>query len=256
MTDEHSHEEPEPEPHMKFEDGKLWERDENGKWVDVTPEPKRTGDPELDTLWEMPADEVDRIAKDFLDPLHEKAKQVQAEAMEPIADAFFEASRPLRETMQKAFENIFPQLDFRSFGPLFTFKMPPQNHVGLKPWGSWHTEDVGTEEEPTAELDAEELEDAVDDVTADETGLEAVEPSDRFTFGTMQAAILRLLEHTVDGNETRELMRKESLEASKDASKWSRKANRKSVATITLSSVGIAIAVLSLLVSFFGWGIE
>lgn len=110
MTDEYPHEEEEKsKPHLKFEDGKLWRRDKNDEWAEVTP--KETGDPELDSLWALPAREVDRIANDESDLLHEKAKQVQYEAAEPF--------RQMAESIRYPFDmdfakNLFyfPQVRF------------------------------------------------------------------------------------------------------------------------------------------------
>lgn len=102
MTDKSSlQEEPEEsEPHMKFEDGRLWERDGSGKWIDVTPPPKFTGDPQLDALWAMTASDVERIAEDESDPLHEKAKQVQYEAAEPFRRLAADLAQPWAQTFR------------------------------------------------------------------------------------------------------------------------------------------------------------
>lgn len=95
MTDEESHKEYEPEPHMKLKDGKLWRRDENDEWEEI--KPKKTGDPELDALWAMTISEVDEISEDDSHPWQEKAKQVKSESLEAwrvMADNMWQSLRP------------------------------------------------------------------------------------------------------------------------------------------------------------------
>ena len=89
----------EPAPHaMIDDDGQLWFRDEHGQWR--KDEWESTGDPELDAIWAMPASEVERIANDEADPLHDKAKQVQYEAAEPMRKLLESVAHPLRDAFR------------------------------------------------------------------------------------------------------------------------------------------------------------
>ncbi len=72
--------------------------------------PKRTGDPELDALWSMPFGELRKISEDESHPLHEKARQVAAEAAEPVKEALAaivdqmnESVRPIAESLVRGF---------------------------------------------------------------------------------------------------------------------------------------------------------
>lgn len=86
----------EPEPCARIDDdGQLWFRDEHGQWH--THEWESTGDLELDALWAMPAREVERIANNEADPLHDKAKQVQSEAAEPMRKLLESVAHPWRD---------------------------------------------------------------------------------------------------------------------------------------------------------------
>lgn len=89
----------EPEPHLRIDDdGELWFRDEHGQWHKH--EWESTGDPELDAIWAMPAGEVERIANDEADPLHEKAQQVQYEAAEPVRKLLETVAHPWSDTIR------------------------------------------------------------------------------------------------------------------------------------------------------------
>ncbi|AVT39627.1 hypothetical protein [Plantactinospora sp. BB1] len=79
-------------------------RGADGEWHQIAAEPKRTGDPELDAIWAMSLDEVERIIEDESHPLHEKAKQVSAEVGRPIAEALADILRPVTES-------IMPRID-------------------------------------------------------------------------------------------------------------------------------------------------
>ncbi|WP_157983379.1 hypothetical protein [Nocardiopsis sp. TNDT3] len=71
----------------------------DGEWREISVEPKKTGDPELDSLWEMPYSQFEEITKDPDHPLHQKALQVQTEAFKPITSALSSAINPLAERL-------------------------------------------------------------------------------------------------------------------------------------------------------------
>ncbi|WP_166353502.1 hypothetical protein [Phytoactinopolyspora limicola] len=95
----------------------------DGEWHDIEVEPKKTGDPELDAIWSMSFHELERILEDEAHPLHEKAKQVSAEAAGPIVDAANDIFRPLTESFAKGLDmskiaaSLAPKLDMQALFP-------------------------------------------------------------------------------------------------------------------------------------------
>ncbi|PSK67620.1 hypothetical protein B0E53_00430 [Micromonospora sp. MH33] len=117
------------------EPGSIQYRGADGEWHEITVEPKRTGDPELDAIWEMSLEELEKLVEDESHPLHEKAKQVSAEIMKPIAEAFGDIMKPLRESLGKSIgtsglalkfdsKALFPALDASSWSAKLVPELP------------------------------------------------------------------------------------------------------------------------------------
>lgn len=85
--------------------GRIRIRGREGGWKEIHPKRRETGDPELDTLWEMSFDELAAINKDPDHPLHEKSKQVGREIMAPLGEAaknlYRPAIQPIIDQMRK-----------------------------------------------------------------------------------------------------------------------------------------------------------
>ncbi|MER7420986.1 hypothetical protein ABT346_30110 [Micromonospora peucetia] len=138
MTEQAAADEPgaETEP---TEPGSIQYRGADGEWHEIAVEPKRTGDPELDAIWEMSIDELEKLLEDESHPLHKKAKQVSAEIMKPIAEAFGDIMKPLRESLAKSIgtsgiaktqalkfdsKALFPVLDTSSWSAKLVPELP------------------------------------------------------------------------------------------------------------------------------------
>jgi hypothetical protein len=108
------------------EPGSIQYRGADGEWHEIAVEPKRTGDPELDAIWEMSFGELQKLLEDESHPLHEKAKQVSAEIMKPVAEAFGDIMKPLRESLAKSFDTsaLFPALDTSSWSAKLVPELP------------------------------------------------------------------------------------------------------------------------------------
>lgn len=122
-------------------------RGADGKWRDLTVEPRKTGDSELDELWQMSFGEFEKIVEDPEHPLHGKALEVQREAIKPITDALSELTRPITESLAKSFDfssfskAIAPKIDFSSVLPKMDAsswfaKMLPETSALSIPGGS------------------------------------------------------------------------------------------------------------------------
>jgi hypothetical protein len=91
----------------------------DGEWHEIEVEPKNTGDPELDQLWSMSIDEMEAILEDESHPLHEKAKEVTAEAIKPIVDASNDVAKMLKSIALPKFSTPTLQtLDLKKLFPL------------------------------------------------------------------------------------------------------------------------------------------
>lgn len=97
-------------------------RGADGEWHEITAEPKRTGDPELDELWAMSFGDFEKVLEDESHPLHTKAKQVSAEITKPLAEVLSRAVKPFASEAfssftTKALTDAFPKFDFSSLYP-------------------------------------------------------------------------------------------------------------------------------------------
>ncbi|MGO2112316.1 MAG: hypothetical protein ACTH31_11940 [Pseudoclavibacter sp.] len=98
-------------------------RGADGEWHEFDVEPKRTGDPDLDTVWAMSFDELEAILDDESHPLHAKAKQVAVEMSKPLVEAAAELMRPLAESAMRGIDMsgwaqaLVPKIDFTPLYP-------------------------------------------------------------------------------------------------------------------------------------------
>lgn len=260
MTEENLNQEmDEPEPHAKIDEhGDLWFRDDQGKWSKH--EPISTGDPELDTLWDMTPDEVDRLAEDDTHPWQDKAKQVKAEA----SSTFRETTQSLTRSWIRPFEenlhwnvpgvrwntwwdDIAAELG-KTFGQRIVEGMPKPL---LNTKSAFHT----------PYLDDDEVE-ATTEVAAEASKMDAAEGTDRVSIGDMFTLVQYMAVSQDEGNAERARMRRDNLEASQDASEWAEKANEwakkshgKAQASMWLAASAVIVGLASLAANVFGWGI-
>lgn len=110
-TNDEEGRDPEDAPTIRF-------RGADGEWHDLEVERRQTGDPELDALWDMSISDLDEILDDESHPLHEKSKQVSAEAMKPLVNMARRMTQPLSEQIGEHLRNaaavngIIPKVNF------------------------------------------------------------------------------------------------------------------------------------------------
>lgn len=112
----------------------------DGKWHELKARKKNTGDPELDEIWAMSFEDFNHILEDESHPLHEKAKQVSAEMMEPFRQFARQAVKPFSDSFREALKVTRPdssllKVDTRSFFPhldtsSWTAKLLPDRSEG------------------------------------------------------------------------------------------------------------------------------
>lgn len=82
----------------------------DGDWEELEVRPRDTGDPDLDRVWSMGLDELDRVLQDPNDPLHEKAGQVAKEMTEPLVRAANQMLEPYTRDFRESLERLVPSL--------------------------------------------------------------------------------------------------------------------------------------------------
>jgi hypothetical protein len=108
----------------RHESGSIQYRDAHGDWHEISAEPKRTGDEELDAIWSMSFGDLERILEDESHPLHEKARRVAADIAQPLVDAAREIMRPITESIAESIgvrgivKTLLPVLDTSWFAKL------------------------------------------------------------------------------------------------------------------------------------------
>lgn len=131
--------------------------DNEGPAVFVSRRPARpsTGDPELDALWKMSFNDLEKIIDDETHPLNVKAKQVAAEAMKPIRDAVQEITRTVTQGLD--FSKTIGAFDLKGLVPVFETKswagkLMPKLATPILPRGLSKTESL-THRPPIERID-------------------------------------------------------------------------------------------------------
>lgn len=258
-------------PRLRIEDGKLWERDDQGDWVEAVSPHRASEDPEIDQLWNMSPNDVERIAKDVADPLHEKAKQVRAEAMEPIVSAMQAMIFPARQQFDDAAAKIMSGLQSPySIQPLLDQIQRNLTRNLAQPWEallnpgsrSIREEKQALEEQPdVAEVD--EIGEGLD-CNIDEQSLEIANDREAVAADYSMNDVYLVLEYMAvaqdDGNAERTRMRQENLDAAVDASDWAQRAHeqaqssgKSAKAAAWWAGLSFFVGVASALITVFGW---
>lgn len=223
----------------------------DGEWHLIPVEPKRTGDPELDAIWEMSFKELEQILKDESHPLHEKAKQVSSEITKPVADALADTLRELKVSFSTTIDTLgpwkaltvdrkalLPALNSSSWFARLPLELPKSALAGL----------VGEQNAAAAVI---ERPDALTTMGQGWIDLDAIEPPDASAAEIQEAAEARareirkieILNALLDETQAAAESGKEALELSRDSLREAKSAKRAGWIAVWVAIIAALISV-------------
>ncbi|CAM5303422.1 hypothetical protein LSHI6S_00696 [Leifsonia shinshuensis] len=222
---------------------------DEGPVVVVSRRPARpsTGDPELDALWKMSFNDLQKIIDDETHPLNVKAKHVAAEAMKPIRDAVQEITRTVTQGVD--FSKTIGAFDLKGLVPVFDTKswagrLMPKLATPILPRGLSKTVEPLTHRSPIERIDFDAI--AAPLVSVREVEAAAEERAHQLRREQLQVMVELLKETRINAQAGEEALSvsRDGLAAAKSSARAAWIAAWVAVAALAATIAGIVVTVV------------